>query len=85
MSSEITLKDTIFREFLKNPEFGPSEMTHHLKANYNSVKAAFAKLADEGLLDRPERGIYEPSFSGIMLNVMSRLEALERKVKEVSQ
>jgi Mn-dependent DtxR family transcriptional regulator len=83
MSYELTLKDTIFREFLKNPDFGPSEMAEHLKANYNSVKAAFAKLADEDLLDRPERGNYEPSFSGIVLNLISRLEELERKIQEI--
>lgn len=83
MSSELTLKDAIFREFLKNQKFGPSEMSNHLGANYNSVKAAFAKLADEGLLDRPERGNYEPSFSGIILNLILRIEELERKVQEI--
>ncbi|MBD3204809.1 hypothetical protein GF319_00525 [Candidatus Bathyarchaeota archaeon] len=83
MSSELTLKDTIFREFLKNPDFGPSEMAEHLDANYNSVKAAFAKLAEEGLLDRPERGNYEPSFSGIVLNLISRIEELEMKIEEM--
>jgi Mn-dependent DtxR family transcriptional regulator len=83
MIYQLTLKDTIFREFLKNPDFGPSEMAKHLKANYNSVKAAFARLAEEGLLDRLERGNYEPSFSGIVINLITRLEELERKIQEI--
>jgi predicted transcriptional regulator len=83
MSSELTLKDTVFREFLKNTGFGPSEMADHLNANYNSVKAAFAKLVEEGLLDRPERGNYEPSFSGIILNLISRIDELEMKIQEM--
>jgi hypothetical protein len=83
MSSELTLKDAIFREFLKNPDFGPSEIAEHLEANHNSGKAAFSKLAEEGILDRPERGNYEPSFSGIVLNLIKRIEELEMKIKEL--
>ena len=56
MSSKQSLKDTVFKEFLKNPALGPSEMTEKLDAKYNSVKAAFAKLAEDGFLDRPSRG-----------------------------
>ncbi len=63
MSNEISLKDSVFREFLKNPSLGPSEMTEKLGANYNSVKAAFAKLAEEGYLERPSRGTYEPNIA----------------------
>ena len=81
MSNEISLKDSVFREFLKNPSLGPSEMTEKLGANYNSVKAAFAKLAEEGFLERPSRGSYAPNNAAILLNLMDRVAALEEKVK----
>ncbi len=77
MSSKQSLKDTVFKEFLRNPTLGPSEMAERLDANYNSVKAAFAKLAEEGFLDRPSRGTYAPSISGILLDLIERVEALE--------
>lgn len=77
MSSKQSLKDAVFKEFLKNPELGPSEMTEKLGAKYNSVKAAFAKLAEDGFLDRPTRGSYAPSVPGILLNLIERVEALE--------
>lgn len=77
MSSKQSLKDTVFKEFLRNPALGPSEMTEKLDANYNSVKAAFAKLAEDGFLDRPSRGTYAPSISGILLDLIERVEALE--------
>ncbi len=77
MSSKQSLKDTVFKEFLRNPALGPSEMAEKLDANYNSVKAAFAKLAEEGFLDRPSRGTYAPSISGILLDLIERVEALE--------
>jgi Mn-dependent DtxR family transcriptional regulator len=80
MSNKLSLKGTIFREFLKNQSLGPSEMAAKLEANYNSVKAAFAKLAEEGLLDRSSRGNYEPNLINIVLNLMDRLEVLENKV-----
>lgn len=80
MANKLSLKDTIFREFLKNQSLGPSEMAQLLDANYNSVKAAFAKLAEEGLLDRSGRGNYEPNLVGIILNLMDRLEVLENNV-----
>jgi len=79
MSKNQSLKDTIFREFLRNPALGPTEMAAKLGANYNSVKAAFAKLADEGLLERSGRGSYAPSFPGILLSLMARVEALEAR------
>lgn len=81
MSNEISLKDSVFREFLKDPNLGPSEMTEKLSANYNSVKAAFAKLAEEGLLERPSRGNYAPNMAAILLSLMDRITALEGKVK----
>jgi predicted transcriptional regulator len=80
MSDDLTLKDTIFREFLKDPSLGPSEMTDKLGANYNSVKAAFAKLADESFLERPSRGNYEPNIAFILLNLMERVTTLEESV-----
>jgi len=81
MSQETSLKDQIFREFLKNPSLGPSEMSEKLDAKYNSVKAAFAKLTEEGFLERASRGSYEPNIAAILLNLMDRVEALEAKVK----
>ena len=81
MSTELTLKDSVFREFLKNPGYGPSEMAEHLNANYNSVKAAFAKLTEEGYLERPSRGTYEPNIAFILLDLMDRVARLEERVK----
>ena len=52
-------------------------MAEKLDAKYNSVKAAFAKLAEDGFLDRPSRGTYAPSVSGILLDLIERVEALE--------
>jgi predicted transcriptional regulator len=79
MSKNQSLKDTIFKEFLMNPALGPTEMAEKLGANYNSVKAAFAKLTEDGLLERSGRGNYEPSVPGILLSLMARVEALEGK------
>lgn len=78
MSDKYSLKDRVFREFLRNQELGPSEMAEHLGAKYNSVKAAFAKLAEEGFLDRPGRGKYAPNYAAIILHLMDRIEALEK-------
>jgi predicted transcriptional regulator len=77
MSSKQSLKDMVFKEFLRNPALGPSEMAEKLDANYNSVKAAFAKLAEDGFLDRPSRGAYAPSIPGILLDLIERVESLE--------
>jgi Mn-dependent DtxR family transcriptional regulator len=81
MSEEYSLRDSVFRAFLKNPELGPSEMTGLLGAKYNSVKAAFAKLAEDGLLSRSGRGNYEPNTAGILLHLLDRVEALEKQAK----
>ena len=81
MSKEISLKDSVFREFIKNPSLGPSEMTEKLGANYNSVKAAFAKLAQEGYFERPSRGNYEINIAVILLDLIDRLETLEERVR----
>ena len=81
MSSKQSLKDTVFKEFLRNPALGPSEMAEKLDAKYNSVKAAFAKLAEDGFLDRPSRGTYAPSIPGILLDLIERVEALEEAAK----
>ena len=78
MTEDYTLRDTVFKTFLKDPSLGPSEMTERLGANYNSVKAVYAKLYEEGLLGREGRGNYIPNISGILLQLMDRLEALER-------
>ena len=64
MSTEKSLKDSVFREFLKDP-----------------VKAAFAKLAEEGFLERPSRGNYAPNNAAILLDLIDRVTALEEKVK----
>ena len=78
MSEEYTLRENIFRAFLKNPNLGPKEMTAKLGAKYNSVKAVYAKLYEEGLLGREGRGNYFPNVNGILLNVLDRVKALER-------
>jgi predicted transcriptional regulator len=81
MTKKTTLKDTILKEFLKDPSLGPSEMSSKLGANYNSVKAAFAKLNREGIFERPNRGTYKPNFAGLMLLLIDRVEDLENAIK----
>ena len=54
-------------------------MTEKLGAKYNSVKAAYAKLSDEGMLKREGRGSYSPNLAGILLDLMDRVEALEKR------
>jgi predicted transcriptional regulator len=77
MKQEYSLKEQVFRAFLVDPSLGPSEMTEKLGAKYNSVKAAYAKLCDEGILKREGRGNYAPDIARILLNLMDRVEALE--------
>ena len=77
MKQEYSLKEHILRTFLVDPSLGPSEMTEKLGANYNSVKAAYAKLCDEGMLKREGRGSYAPDVARILLNLMDRVEAIE--------
>ncbi|MFQ6052795.1 MAG: hypothetical protein ACE5OO_01015 [Candidatus Bathyarchaeia archaeon] len=81
MSEEYTLREAVFRAFLENPVMGPSQMADHLGAKYNSVKAIFAKLCEEGLLSREGRGRYRPNIPGILLHLMDRVEALEKAGK----
>lgn len=81
MSEDKTLYETVFRTFLKKPSLGPSEMTEELGANYNSVKAIFAKLFDDDLLSREGRGNYTPNVNGILLHLLDRVEALEKAAK----
>ena len=81
MSPKKSLKDEVFREFLQNPSLGPTEMTEKLNVKYNSVKAAFAKLAEEGFLERPSRGTYRPNVAVILLDLMDRVEKLEESAK----
>lgn len=78
MTEEYTLHEAVFRAFLENPSMRPSEMAKHLDAKYNSVKAVFSKLYDEGLLDREGRGNYKPNVPRILLHLMDRIETLER-------
>ena len=77
MSGKVSLKKVIFQEFLKDPSLGPSEMAKKLDAKYNSVKAVFAKLTKEGLLERPKRGEYVPNINGILLQIIERIEDIE--------
>ena len=77
MSCGYTLREMVLRSFLRNPKMGPSEMAEHLQAKYNSVKAIFSKLYEEGLLVREGRGNYSPNVTGIMLHLMDRIERIE--------
>ncbi len=81
MSRDQTLYETVFRTFLEKPSLRPSEMTEELGANYNSVKAIFAKLYDDNLLRREGRGNYAPNINGILLHFLDRVEALEKAAK----
>jgi Mn-dependent DtxR family transcriptional regulator len=78
MSDNYSLKESVFRAFLKDPSMGPSEMTELLGVKYNSVKAVYAKLCEEGLLKRVGRGNYTANVNGILLQLMDRVEALEK-------
>jgi len=73
-----TLREIVFKTFLRNPGLGPSEMAERLGANYNSVKAIYARLCEEGLLRRESRGNYSVNYEGILLHLLERIEALER-------
>jgi len=79
MKHDYSLKENVFRTFLADPSLGPSEMAEKLGAKYNSVKAVYAKLSDEGMLKREGRGNYAPDLAGILLNLMDRVEALEKR------
>lgn len=83
MSEERTLKERVFRTFLSHPNFSPSDMADHLQINYNSVKAIYSKLFEEGLLQRESRGNYSPNMASIILHLMERIEVLERKLEGV--
>lgn len=83
MSVDRTLKERVFRTFLSHPDFGPSDMADYLQTNYNSVKAIYSKLFEEGLLEREARGNYSPNMSNILLHLMDRIEALERQLEGV--
>ena len=76
--TEFSLRERVFRAFLKDPGMGPSEMAERLGAKYNSVKAAYARLSEEGLLRRAGRGSYEPNVPAILLQLMDRIETLEK-------
>ena len=80
MVEELSLKDMVFRAFLKNPNLGPSDMASQLNAKYNSVKATYAKLAEEGLLNREGRGNYSPNYSEILLHLMDRIDDVEKQI-----
>ncbi|MDP6458800.1 MAG: hypothetical protein QGF78_05705 [Candidatus Bathyarchaeota archaeon] len=79
MKQDYSLKEQVFRTFLADPSLGPSEMTEKLGAKYNSVKAAYAKLCDEGKLKREGRGSYTPDLAGIILDLMDRVKTLEKR------
>ncbi len=81
MSEEYTLCDNIFRAFLKNLNLGPKEMNAKLGATYNSVKTVYAKLYEERLLGREGWGNYLPNVNGILLNILDRVEVLERSTR----
>jgi Mn-dependent DtxR family transcriptional regulator len=75
-----TLRDMIFRTLLKDPTVGPSKMAKNLRANYNSVKAVYAKLYQEGLLNRERRGNYSLNVAGILLYIFDQMRTLEEEV-----
>lgn len=80
MTEDRSLKETVFTTFLTHPELGPKEMAEYLKVNYNSVKAIYAKLCDDGLLLRASRGEYTTNIPGILISMLTRIDALERKL-----
>lgn len=81
MSSERSLRDAVLRSFLENPDLSLMEITERLGAKYNSVKAVFAQLSEDGLLIREGRGNYSPNLPKIILSLMDRIEDLEKERK----
>jgi len=81
MNSERSLRDAVLRSFLENPKLSLMEITERLGAKYNSVKAVFAQLSEDGLLIREGRGNYSPNLPKIILILMDRIEALEKERK----
>lgn len=79
MDSERPLKDAVLRSFLENPNISIVEMSDKLGAKYNSVKAVFAQLSEDGLLARESRGNYSPNLPKLILFLMDRIEALEKE------
>jgi len=82
MSDDKSLKRSVFRTFLSHSGFGPKEMADYLKVNYNSVKAIYAKLCEEGLLERTARGSYSPNVAGILVSLLDRVDALEKRANK---
>ncbi len=81
MTEDYTLRESVFRAFLRDPDLGPKEMTELLGAKYNSVKAVYSKLTEEGLLRRRGRGDYAPNVPRVLLHLIDRIEVLERGAK----
>lgn len=80
MQTNRSVKETILIEFLKNPALGPREMSAHLNEKYNTVKAAYAKLAEEGYLERRGRGNYRPNIPFTLITLMNKVSDLEKRV-----
>jgi hypothetical protein len=81
MNENYSLREMVLRTLLQNPQLGPTDMTKHLDAKYNSVKAIYAKLCNEGLLLREGRGSYVLNLPSIILNILNRMESLEKSLK----
>jgi len=81
MTEELSLKDKVFRAYLQEPNLGPEEMATKLGFKYNSVKDAYARLTNEGLLTRNSRGNYPTNYNGIIFQLLNRVEVLEKKEK----
>ena len=77
MGEEVSLRERVFRELLLHPDYGPSDMARRLKANYNSVKAIYGKLCEEGFLLREGRGKYVLNIPRMILDLYDRLRRLE--------
>lgn len=81
MSKKFSIRELVFRSYLENPSLGPSEMAKNISVKYNSVKAVFAKLCEDGLLNREGRGQYSPNLPKIILYLMKRIDVVEKGAK----
>ncbi len=70
------LGELLFRECPKVQKFIPRDMFENLEANYNSVKAIYAKLNEKAFLSRERFGSYKQYYSCLINQLNDRIEAL---------
>lgn len=70
------LRELLFRECPKERKLIHRDIFENLGANYNSVKATYAKLNEDAFLSREGFGSYNQYYSGLINQLNDRIEAL---------